>query len=98
MFSSLFGVSTTIGTLRTGLDESSQAHRAIAGRVANALDSSANGDFDSQLQAQVRKQQAPVDLETEMVKLASTQLRYDAGAKLLQKAYANLRVAVSDRG
>ncbi len=97
MFSSLFGARTTIGTLRTGLDESSQAHRAIAGKVANALDSSANGDFESHLLAQSAPR-PPVDLEEEMVRLASTQLRYDASAKLLQKAYANLRVAVSDRG
>ncbi len=39
-----------------------------------------------------------MDLEKEMVDLASTQLRYESSAKLLNQAYANLRTAIRDRG
>jgi hypothetical protein len=104
MFSSLFGPSTLVGVLRGGLDESSVAHRGIAGRVANALSSSGNaggtpgeGDFASQLASKGPKQ-PQVDLEQEMVKLANTQLRYDASAKLLQKAYAAYHTALKSNG
>lgn len=97
MLSGLFGSTTRIGNLRWSLDDSARTHKAIAGRVAGALEASGNGDFDAALAA---KQGTPqkVDLEVEMVNLASTQLRYDASAKLLQQAYQGLRTAIKDRG
>ena len=39
-----------------------------------------------------------MDLEKEMVDLASTQLRYDASAKLLSQAYQGLRTAIKNNG
>ena len=97
MFSALFGPQTRIGNLRWSLDDTSKAHKGIAARVAGALDASGNTDFDQAL-AEQGKQTPKVDLETEMVDLASTQLRYDASAKLLQQAYQNLRVAIKTNG
>ena len=97
MFSGLFGTTTRIGNLRWSLDDSARTHKAIAGRVAGALDASGNAGFDAALAA---RQGTPeqVDLQVEMVNLASTQLRYDASAKLLQQAYQGLRTAIRDRG
>lgn len=97
MLSGLFGSTTRIGNLRWSLDDSARTHKAIAGRVAGALEASGNADFDAALAAKQGKPQ-PVDLEVEMVNLASTQLRYDASAKLLQQAYQGLRTAIRDRG
>ena len=97
MFSSLFGADTGIGRLRWSLDDSSRAQRGIAGRVSGALQASGNADFADAL-ARQQARQPKVDLEPEMASLASTQLRYDASARLLSKAYAALRTAIHDRG
>ena len=97
MFSALFGPETRIGNLRWSLDDSSTAHKGIAARVAGALESSGNTDFDGALADQA-KQAPKVDLEKEMVDLASTQLRYDASAKLLQQAYQGLHTAIKNNG
>ncbi len=97
MFSSLFGNTTRIGNLRWSLDDSSRTQRGIGARVAGALQASGNADFDQVLAGQ--QAGAPnVDLEQEMVNLASTQLRYDASVKLLSAAYQGLRTAIRDRG
>jgi flagellar basal body rod protein FlgB len=97
MFSALFGSQTRIGNLRWSLDDTSKAHKGIAARVAGALDASGNTDFDQAL-ADNSRQAPKVDLEKEMVDLASTQLRYDASAKLLQQAYQSLRTAIKTNG
>ena len=97
MFNQLFGATSRIGTLRWSLDDSSRTQRGIAARVAGALEASGNTDFDQALAGQGHPQEK-VDIEKEMVDLASTQLRYDASAKLLQAAYAGLRTAIKDRG
>lgn len=97
MFSSLFGAQSKIGQLRWSLDDSSRTQRGIAGRVAGALEGSGNADFDQALADQAANH-PKVDLEQEMVSLASTQLRYDASAKLLSAAYQGLRTAIRDRG
>ncbi len=97
MFSSLFGTTTRIGQLRWSLDDSSRTQRGIAARVAGALPASGNADFDAALAGQ--QQAAPkVDIEKEMVDLASTQLRYDASVKLLSQAYQGLRTALKNNG
>ena len=41
--------------------------------------------------------EGPIDLEAEMVSLADEQLRFEATAKLLQKAYQGLRTAIRER-
>lgn len=97
MFSSLFGAQTRIGTLRWSLDDSSRTHKAIAGRVAGALEASGNTDFSQALAGQ-QATQPKVDIEKEMVDLASTQLRYDASVKLLSSAYQGLRTAIKNNG
>ena len=97
MFSGLFGSATRVGDLRWSLDDSARTHKAIAGRVAGALEASGGADFSDAMAARQGKS-AKVDLEVEMVNLASTQLRYDASAKLLQQAYQGLRTAIKDRG
>jgi flagellar basal body rod protein FlgB len=97
MFSSLFGAQTRIGNLRWSLDDSSRTHKGIAARVAGALSSSGNADFDQALAGQ-QAQKPQVDLEKEMVDLASTQLRYDASAKLLSQAYQGLHTAIKTNG
>ena len=97
MFSSFFGNQTRIGGLRWSLDDSSRTQRGIAARVASALPASGNADFDQALAGQ--QAAAPkVDLEKEMVDLASTQLRYDASAKMLSQAYQGLRTAIKNNG
>ena len=97
MFDALFGPTGRIGNLRWSLDDSSRTHKGIAARVAGALDSSGNADFDQALAGQGSGKEK-VDIEKEMVDLASTQLRYDASAKLLNQAYSGLRTAIRDRG
>jgi flagellar basal body rod protein FlgB len=97
MFSAIFGSETRIGNLRWSLDDTSKAHKGIAARVAGAVDASGNTDFDQAL-ADKSRQAPKVDLEKEMVDLASTQLRYDASAKLLQQAYQSLRTAIKTNG
>ncbi len=97
MFSSLFGAQSKIGQLRWSLDDSSRTQRGIASRVAGAVGGSGNADFD-QAMADQEANHPKVDLEVEMVNLASTQLRYDASAKLLSAAYQGLRTAIRDRG
>ena len=97
MFSGLFGADTKIGGLKWSLDDSSRTHRSIAGRVASSLEASGNTDFNEALADQQKK--APqVDLEREMVDLASTQLRYEASSKLLTAAYQGLRTAIRSNG
>jgi len=99
MLRSLFGPSSVTAMLRGGLEETSATHRAIAGRVSGALQASTSADFPSALQAQAGGKKAdPADLERDMAALADNEVRYEADAKLLQGAYAQLRAAISDRG
>ncbi len=99
MLKELFGVGTQIAMLRGGLEEASATHRAIARHVAGALDASTSTEFASALQEKTAQQKlSEVDLERDMASLADTQLRYEADAKLLQGAYAQLRAAIGDRG
>ena len=56
------------------------------------------GSFDEALQAADAAANPgamePVDLETEMVRLANEQIRYDTSATLLQRVYVQLRASV----
>ena len=99
MLRSLFGPNALSSQLRGGLEEASATHRVIANRVAGRLSSSANPAFGDKLQAEAAKAQQEADLQRDMTSLADTQLRYEADAKLLRDAYANLRTAIrGDRG
>jgi flagellar basal body rod protein FlgB len=99
MLRSLFGTGTVTAMLRGGLEETSATHRTIAQRVAGALGASTSTDFASELEAKTgRGKLSQADLERDMASLADTQIRYEADAKLLQGAYAQLRAAMKDRG
>jgi flagellar basal body rod protein FlgB len=99
MIKGLFGQGSVSRMLRGGLEEASATHRAIAQRVAGAIDTSSGEDFATTFEAQqARARDKGVDLEREMAALADTQLRYEADAKLLTEAYARLRAAMRSRG
>jgi len=96
----LFGVGTPAAQLRSGLNDTSGNLRSIAHRVANATNGVPGGSprFDDVLRgadplADPAAAEA-VDLETEMVRLANEQIRYDASATLLQRVYQQLRSSV----
>ncbi len=99
----LFGLvarTSTAPTLKTSLDDITTRVRGIQSRVARA---SLNGDgFALTSAAQGPRVPGdgvtgPVDVEAEMAALADEQLRFEATAKLLEKAYASLRSAIRDR-
>lgn len=93
MLNRLIGPASSATTLKHGLDASSTRMRGIASRIANA----GNGSFADAL----AKAQPGTTLESlveqEMVSLADEQLRFNAAATLLQRAYAGLRAAVRER-
>lgn len=99
----LFGFvdrTTSATSLKQALDDSQLRVRGIQSRVAHA---SLNGDgFALSMAAQGPRVpgdgiSAPVDVEAEMSALADEQLRFEATATLLEKAYASLRSAIRDR-
>ena len=99
MIGKLFGVGTTASQLREGLGETSANLRTVAHRVANATNGVAPGapGFDEALAGADpgrAAQTEEVDLETEMVRLANEQIRYDTSATLLQRVYQQLRLSV----
>ncbi len=93
MLRGMFGSNSMTYVLRGALEETTATHRDISARVANPTASSTSGPFADQL-ATAQGAVDEVDLQREMVALADTQLRYEAEAKLLQMAYAQLRTAV----
>lgn len=105
MIRSLFGRETVVHALRGGLDETMEAHRAIADRVASATtaSSAASGSFAQEMEKQgtgeagtatTPKPLDETDLQRDMVELADTQIRYEVEARLLRGAYQALRTAV----
>jgi flagellar basal body rod protein FlgB len=90
----LFDRVTAAPALKTALDRSNTRVREIADRVSKA--SLANGDgFALSSRGSASAAGAnDVDVESEMVSLADEQLRYTATAKLLEKTYASLRLAI----
>jgi hypothetical protein len=79
--------------LKDSLDVSSQRVRGIAQRVSAASVPGANQEFTIP-GPDGEPVSATVDLEAEMTALADEQLRYDAAAKLLEKAYQRVRVSL----
>jgi flagellar basal body rod protein FlgB len=89
-----------ISPLKQSLDISAQRTKVIAGRVAQASMSAADGftvPTAGTPGGAPAEDGAPVDLEQEMVSLADEQLHFEAAAKLLEKAYAQLRLAIKDK-
>lgn len=95
MIRQLMGAGSSSAILREGLTDSAKTLRETAHRVANATNGLGNQQTDpfaEVLDAAGEPENAEqIDLETEMVELANEQIRYDAGATLLQRLYAQLR-------
>ncbi|MEX2582218.1 MAG: hypothetical protein WD766_03030 [Gemmatimonadota bacterium] len=98
MLYGFFGRVSQSGNLREGLDASSQRSRLIADRVSKAT--LLNGDgfaLPEEGGEPGTMQEGPVDLESEMVSLADEQIYYEATARLLQKAYEQIRTSIRER-
>lgn len=85
--------------LRHGLDVGSQRTRMIADRVAKATLANSDGFAlpGAGTDPGSLEEGAPVDIESEMVSLADEQIRFEATARLLQKAYQQIRSSIRDR-
>jgi flagellar basal body rod protein FlgB len=99
MIRELFGSGSIYATLRDGLDESTRTHRRIANRVANTTNAIGSAGFASELSRQQQSasaRNAEADLEGSMTRLADNQIRFDATARLLQRAYSQIRTALKN--
>ncbi len=98
MLYGFFGRTTRSTDLREALDASTQRTRLIADRVSKATLPNADGFAMPEVgQDPGTLQEGPVDLEAEMVSLADEQLNFEATARLLQKAYEQIRTSLRDR-
>ena len=95
---SLFGPESVIGKLKTGLTDATSVHRMVADRVANALTPDETQDFQTALDGAAAGKAKDPAIEEDMVRLADTQIRYEATADLLREAYSRLRVAMRNNG
>lgn len=100
MIHGFFGRVSSANQLKGALDVGSQQTRAIADRVSKASLQNQDGfalpDANGPATA-VPVAGEPVDLEAEMVRLADQQLRFEATARLLQKAYEQIRISIRER-
>jgi hypothetical protein len=83
------GRTTSATALKAQLDGGMQRTRALADQIARG-----GGAGFALPDGQAAE---PLDLEQAMTDLADEQLRFDATARLLQKAYAQVRTAITDR-
>ena len=100
MIHGFFGRVSSTNQLKDALDVGSRQTRAIADRVAKATLGNQDGFALPDAATEVGDVAAPgepVDLEAEMVSLADQQLRFEATARLLQKAYEQIRLSIRDR-
>ena len=97
MLYGFIGRTSSANTLRDALDVSSQRARLIADRVASASVGGSGFTLPAEGQAPGSTETGPVNLEAEMVSLADEQIRFEATAKLLQRAYQHLRTSIRDR-
>lgn len=98
MLYGFFGRVSSSVELREAMDNSSQRTRLIADRVSKATLANVDGfalpPENAEAGADV---EGPIDLESEMVTLADEQLHYEATARLLRKAYDQIRTSLRDR-
>lgn len=95
MLYGFFGRVTQSEGLRETLDASAQRSRLIADRVSKAT--LVNGDGFALPEAGGEPgtlQEGPIDIEAEMVSLGDEQLYFEATARLLQKAYEQIRTSI----
>jgi flagellar basal body rod protein FlgB len=100
MLPGILARATLVSPLKQSLDISAQRTKVIAGRVAQASANAAGGFALPAAGTPGGSPAAPgepIDLEQEMVSLADEQLHFEAAAKLLEKAYAQLRLAIKDK-
>jgi hypothetical protein len=84
--------------LKAGLDIGVERTRVIADRVAKATLANQDGFVLPGESAEPGSEAVgAVDLEAEMVSLADEQLRFEATARLLEKAYQKLRSSIRER-
>ena len=89
---------TTLATqLKASLDASAQRSRTIADRVSRASVQPQAFTLPSADGKPAAGQEAPIDIEAEMVNLADEQLRYATTARLLQKTYAGLHESLQSK-
>ena len=94
MIKALFGTGTAPWRLRGGLAELSATHTAIATRLADGTRASTGSSFADALGEVTGGGIGEREVLTSMASLADTQLRFEATARLLQRAYADLRVTM----
>lgn len=80
--------------LKESLDISTQRTRSIADRVARATALQQGFSLPDTPTSPGSIESGPVDIEAEMVSLADEQIRYEATARLLAKAYQTMRSAI----
>jgi flagellar basal body rod protein FlgB len=98
MLSGILGRATLADPLKDSLDVSAQRTKTIADRVSRAALGGQNGFAMPSTSAEAAAGTGePIDLEAEMVNLADEQLHFEATAKLLSKAYEQLRLSIRDR-
>ncbi len=99
MLYGFFNRVSPVNTLKEGLDISTQRTRLIADRVSKASLAGTAQAFSLPAAgaAPGSQETGPVDLEAEMVSLADEQIRYEATARLLDKAYQKIRTSMRDR-
>ena len=98
MLYGFFGRVTQSVNLRESLDASVQRSRLIADRVSKATLMEGDGfALPEEGGEPGTMQEGPIDLEAEMVSLADEQLYFEATARLLQKAYEQIRSSLRER-
>lgn len=92
------GRTTLANPLKDSLDASAARSRGIADRVARASLNPGDGFALPAIPGQPADGQEAtgVNIEEEMTALADEQLRYEATAKLLNKAYQQLRASLKN--
>jgi hypothetical protein len=95
MLFGFIGRVSTANQLKEGLDTGVERTRLIADRVAKATLANRDG-FALPLEnaAPGSTEDGLVDLESEMVSLADEQIRFEATARLLERAYQRVRSSI----
>jgi hypothetical protein len=91
------GRTTQVGALKQSLDISAQRVRTIADRVAQASAQQQGFALPKPGAKPGSSEMGPSDVDAEMASLADEQLRYEATAKFLEKAYSGLRESLREK-
>ena len=98
MLYGFFGRVSSSVALRENMDQSTQRTRLIADRVSKATLQNQDGFALPEAEAAPGTEgEGPIDLESEMVSLADEQLHFEATARVLQRAYQQIRTSLRDR-